>query len=135
MEFAARIPPRFLLSGLKEKVILRQAAAEVIPPELARRPKRPYRAPISRCFLGPGSEAYARELLSETRVKRAGYFDPAKVSKLVEKADRQQGFLSSERENMALVGIISTQLVHEQFIENFPGLPVREPGRIRVHRA
>lgn len=134
VEFAARIPPRFRLSGLKEKVILRQAAAEVIPSELARRPKRPYRAPISRCFLGPGSEAYVRGLLSEQQVKRAGYFDPLKVSKLVQKGDRQQGFLASERENMALVGIISTQLVHEQFIENFPG-QIEEPGNIKVYRS
>ena len=126
VEFACRIPPRYRLNGLKEKFILRQAARKIIPPELADRPKRPYRAPISRCFLGDGAPEYVRDLLSEGRIKKYGYFNPAKVTRLIEKGNRQKGFLLSERENMALVGILSTQLVHEQFIEHFPARP-REP--------
>jgi len=123
VEFACRIPPRYRLNGLKEKYILRQVARKIIPPELADRPKQPYRAPISRCFLGEGAPDYVRDLLSEDQIKKFGYFDPARVTKLVEKADRQKGFLLSERENMALVGILSTQLVHSQFIEHFPKCP------------
>jgi len=38
----------------------------------------------------------------------------------------------SERENMALVGIISTQLLNHMFIENFPAYPIKEPENIKV---
>ena len=132
VEFACRVPPRFRLRGLNEKFILRKAARRVIPAELANRPKRPYRAPISRCFLGMPKRDYVEELLSDTALLRSGYFDPAKVAKLSEKCRQQEGFLLSERENMALVGIISTQLLDCQFIQKFPYYPVQEPQKIKI---
>ena len=52
IEFAARVPPFYRLRGLRDKFILRKAAADLIPPDFAQRPKQPYRAPISRCFFG-----------------------------------------------------------------------------------
>jgi asparagine synthase (glutamine-hydrolysing) len=59
-------------------------------------------------------------MLSETSVKKAGYFDPAKVERLAAKCRTNAGQLLSERENMAIAGILSTQLLHRQFIEAFP---------------
>jgi asparagine synthase (glutamine-hydrolysing) len=120
VEFACRVPPHFRLRGLREKFILRKAAIQVVPAALANRPKRPYRAPISRCFLGNPPKDYVEEFLSESTLRHSGYFQSAKVAKLVEKCRKQEGFLLSERENMALVGILSTQLLHYQFIQNFP---------------
>jgi asparagine synthase (glutamine-hydrolysing) len=64
--------------------------------------------------------AYVDELLSETGLKRSGYFDAAKVQRLVAKCRQQEGRLVSERENMALVAILSTQLLDQQFIRDFP---------------
>jgi asparagine synthase (glutamine-hydrolysing) len=132
IEFASRLPTRFKLNGLNEKFILKKAAEDLIPQELIDRPKQPYRAPISNCFLGAESPDYIDDLLSEDELKRAGYFDASKVSKLVEKGRKQNGVLQSERENMALAGILSTQLVHHQFIENFPYKPVEEPKDVKV---
>ena len=132
VELACRIPPRYRMNGLKEKFVLRKAAADLIPIELAHRPKRPYRAPISRCFLGNSSLDYVEDLLSESVIRQTGYFDPGKVKKLMEKCRKQEGFLLSERENMALVGIISTQLLDHLFIRNFPPYPIQEPDNIRV---
>jgi asparagine synthase (glutamine-hydrolysing) len=60
-------------------------------------------------------------MLSEAALRRGGYFDPAKVGRLAAKCRTNAGQLLSERENMALVGILSTQLLHRQFIEEFPG--------------
>ncbi len=134
VEFASQIPPRYRLNGLKDKYILRQSAKSLIPPELAMRAKQPYRAPISRCFLGDHRPDYVRDLLSEEAIRQAGYFDPAKVSRLVEKCQRQEGKLLSERENMALVGILSTQLIDHQFITNFPGDPIQEPTNINIYK-
>jgi asparagine synthase (glutamine-hydrolysing) len=135
VEFACGIPPKYRLRGLKEKFILRKAAEDWIPPELAQRPKRPYRAPISRCFLGEPAPDYVEELLAETTIRRKGYFDPGRVKGLVEKCWKQEGFLLSERENMALVGILSTQLVDELFIQQFPTRSIQEPQNIQIFRA
>jgi asparagine synthase (glutamine-hydrolysing) len=134
-EFAFRVPPSYRLNGLKEKFILKQAAMGFLPEEIIKRPKQPYRAPMSSCFFGNSPLDYVDELLSEDSVKKAGYFHPSRVSKLVEKCRGQEGNLTSERENMALVGILSTQLVHYLFIENFPPHPINKPENIKVFRS
>jgi asparagine synthase (glutamine-hydrolysing) len=134
VEFASRIPPSYRLNGIKDKFILRKVAADLIPLELAQRPKRPYRAPINRCFLGDHAHEYVKELLSQSAIQEAQYFHPVRVAKLLEKCQKQGGYLSSERENMAIVGIISTQLLDHMFIRHFPGYPVHEPENIKVFR-
>lgn len=120
VEFAASLPPSFRMNGITEKYILKKAAQGMVPTELIERPKQPYRAPICQAFLGNTVHEYVHDLLSETAIKNAGYFDHKKTAKLVKKSQRQQGTLLSERENMALVGILSTQLLDFQFIKNFP---------------
>jgi len=132
VEFACSLPARYRLNGLKDKFLLRQIAEELIPSELARRQKQPYRAPISRCFLGDHSPGYVADLLSESALRKSGYFHPGNVAKLLDKCHKQEGKLLSERENMALVGILSTQLLHEMFIEKFPGYPVVEPEDVKI---
>jgi asparagine synthase (glutamine-hydrolysing) len=123
IEYAARTPPRFKLNGLTEKFILKKLARDYIPPELVERPKQPYRAPISGCFFNDEPPDYVAELLSEASLRKAGYFDPAKVERLAAKCRTNAGQLLSERENMALVGILSTQLLDHQFIRNSPSRP------------
>ncbi|MBM4340813.1 MAG: asparagine synthase (glutamine-hydrolyzing) [Deltaproteobacteria bacterium] len=132
VEFAAKVPAYYRLHVLRDKFILREAAKEIILPELANRPKQPYRAPTSRCFLGEKGDGYVQELLSERVLRESGYFHPGKVSKLVEKCQRQDGHLLSERESMALVGIISTQLLDHLFIKNFPPSPIQEPQNVKI---
>ncbi len=131
VEFACSLPPLYRLHGLKDKFILRRSANGLIPAELSQRPKQPYRAPISTCFLQ--GDDYARHLLSSPAVKDAGIFDPLRVSSLAEKCHRQDGRLTSERENMALVGILSTQLLHDQFVNRFPHKPVQPLHNLKVY--
>jgi asparagine synthase (glutamine-hydrolysing) len=132
VEFASRIAPGFKLNGLKEKYILKQVARKYIPAGLIERAKQPYRAPISRCFFNEDPPPFVAELLSEAAVKRGGYFDAVKVAGLAAKCSRQDGRLLSERENMALVGILSTQLLDDQFIRNFPSKSIEEPKNVKV---
>lgn len=133
VELAARIPPRYRLNGLNEKYILKQIARNIIPDALIDRPKQPYRAPISRCFFGKMTPDYVDELLSDENIQRTGYFENNRVQKLLLKCRRQEGKLLSERENMALVGILSTQLIDHQFIRNFPAHPIQDPKDVKVH--
>jgi asparagine synthase (glutamine-hydrolysing) len=116
IEFANRLPPGLKIRGLTEKFILRRAVRGVLPEEVATRTKQPYRAPDSQSFFTEGKAAadYVDELLSGERLRRAGYFDPVAVGKLVEKCrtGRAIGF----SDNMAFVGVLSTMLVDEMFI-------------------
>ncbi len=130
IEEAVKIPPGIRINGLTEKYILKKAARGVIPDALIDRAKQPYRAPISRCFFGKNAPDYVMELLSENSIKKSNYFDHGKVSRLVEKCTRDNGKLLSERENMAIVGILSTQLIDHFFIRNF----VEKPTVQREHK-
>lgn len=132
VELAAQIPAYYRLNGLNEKFILKKAARNMIPQELIDRSKQPYRAPISSCFFGENPPDYVEALLSEDSLKKTGYFNPERVSKLTSKCRRQKGRILSERENMALVGILSTQLVDHQFIRNFPAYPNQEAQDVKV---
>jgi asparagine synthase (glutamine-hydrolysing) len=132
VELACRMPPRLRMKGLKDKYILRKAAADLLPREVAWRPKQPYRAPISGCFLGDPPLDYAEELLSQRALQGTGCFHPKRVEGLLRKCRKQDGRLLSERENMALVGIISTQLLYHQFISNFPPYPIHEPENVKT---
>jgi asparagine synthase (glutamine-hydrolysing) len=119
VEFATRIPSRLKLRVLNEKFILKQSAGHLIPASIAKRPKQPYRAPEVKSFFGDGAprHEYVAELLSPERIRRDGVFNPAAVGKLVEKA--RNGRVQGIKDNMALVGILSTQLVIDQFINHF----------------
>jgi asparagine synthase (glutamine-hydrolysing) len=122
VEFASRLSPRLKMKVLNEKYLLKAAVGDLIPRSVRNRHKQPYRAPDSQSFLmGSGSEKlhdYAEELLSPRAITDAGVFDPGTVGKLVAKA--RQGQVISVRDNMAFVGILSTQLVADRFIKNFP---------------
>ena len=116
VEFAASIPPSLRLKGLNEKYILKKAVGDLVPPEVLARTKRPYRAPIRNAFLGPQAPDYVREMLSPEEVRKAGIFDPNAVTMLVRKCQIAPSV--SETDSMALVGVLSTQLLHKQFVEH-----------------
>lgn len=120
-EFAAALPPRLKMKVLNEKYLLKRCAGGLIPPAVKRRTKQPYRAPEGKCFFpsngrNPSLE-YVDEMLSSARIRRNGVFDSAAVGKLAGKMRNGQAI--GVRDNMALVGILSTQLILDQFIEGF----------------
>jgi asparagine synthase (glutamine-hydrolysing) len=115
-EFAARLPDRAKLPGLREKYLLRRAVQPLLPPDIVAREKRPYRAPILRAFMGPGAPAYVGELLDESRLRATGVFAPSAVAQLVEKCRRNADGFVSESDEMALVGILSVMLLDEFFV-------------------
>jgi len=119
IEFANRLHPRCKMRVLKEKYLLKQAMRERLPKAILQRHKQPYRAPDAAAFIGPEAPGYVAELLSSEVVARYGYFDPGKVARLVAKLQRAK--VPAARDNMALVGILSTQLWHAQVVagQNF----------------
>lgn len=119
IDFCSGLPPAWKLRGLTEKFLLREATAPLLPPEIRRRRKRPYRAPIHRCFFDPPCPDYLDDLLSATAIRHAGLFDPAAVAQLVAKARSAPSL--GETEDMAVAGVISTQLWHTQFVRGSRG--------------
>ncbi len=115
IEFANRLPPSLKLHGLTEKYLLKKSVAGLLPESVRTRAKQPYRAPDSQSFFEAGVPAgYVGDLLAAPSIRAAGYFDPVAVGKLFEKcrAGRAIGFA----DNMAFVAILSTMLLHEQFV-------------------
>ena len=124
IEFCNRLPPAMKMPVLVEKWLLKQLGAKYLPKTIWSRRKRPYRAPISRSFFNPKPLDFVTELLSPHAVKDSGYFKPSAVqmlrSKAISSSNGRNGL--SEMEDMALVGILSTQLIHKQFIQR-EGVP------------
>jgi len=115
-QFAASIPPSLKMKVLNEKYILKRCAQRLIPGSIARRTKQPYRAPEAKSFFTAGkARDYVEETLSPARIRKAGIFDPAAVQSLLGKF--RQGTAIGIKDNMAMTGIVSTQLVVDQFIE------------------
>jgi asparagine synthase (glutamine-hydrolysing) len=133
VEFAARIPPELKIRGLREKHILREAFRDLLPAVIGDRPKQPYRAPDNQSFVGPKAPAYVAEQLSLAAIDASGYFNSQAVGKLYAKcaSQNQIGF----RDNQGFVGVLSTQLWHQQFVRREPlpadaGLPATGSGRV-----
>lgn len=118
-EFCARLPDTLKLRGLREKWLLRRLGQRYLPPDIWQRRKRPYRAPIQRSFFparGPAPD-YVAECLSEHAVRNAGFFDATMVAALARKAAGDAPL--SEVEEMAVVGVLTTQLIHELYVRSF----------------
>jgi asparagine synthase (glutamine-hydrolysing) len=115
VEFCGLLKPRLKLHGLKEKHLLKKVARPFLPDAVWRRDKQPYRAPIEASFFPGGKPLdWVDELLAPKSLEAAGCFQPSAVQWLLTKL-RQQGFLS-ETDGMGLTGVLSTQLLHRQFI-------------------
>jgi asparagine synthase (glutamine-hydrolysing) len=123
MAVANALPAAHKLRVLDEKHVLKRVAEPLVPPDIVARKKQPYRAPNALCFFGAGAPDYVADLLSETALRDANVFDPAPVARLVAKcrarAENGGGDLSNS-DNMALVGVLSTQLLHHQFVASRP---------------
>jgi asparagine synthase (glutamine-hydrolysing) len=134
-EFAARLPDGMKLSGLTEKYLLRRAVRPLLPPEIVRREKRPYRAPILRAFMGHGAPAYVDELLESARLREAGIFAPSAVQQLVQKCRRNVNTFVSESDEMALVGVLSVMLLDEVFVRRPALAAPSEPTKVVIGAA
>jgi len=135
IEFCSTLPDKFKLNGMNEKFLLKKLMHGKIPESIVKRPKQPYRAPISSVFLGKGRPEYIAEMLSERQTRQAGIFNYNSVSALLGKIGNTG--TASEVESMALTSVISTHLLYNQFIENnnseFHSAPLKNLKVIQDH--
>ena len=128
---AESLPARYKLRVLDEKNVLKRAAAEFLPQEIRRRAKQPYRAPDALAFTGPSAKEWVAEVASDASLADAGIFEPAAAHALLTKCAARAGSGQfSNSDNMAVTGVLSTQLVYEQFIRRQP--EAEAPRQIRT---
>ena len=131
--FASTLPPTLKMRALKEKLLLKQVARTLVPAEIWRRSKQPYRAPGAKVFFTAKDDVIA-DLLEPAQLRRAGIFDPSSVARLVSKCRDRERLSASD--DMALVAIISTQLLVDRFINHFHSAAYGRSysGTAHVHR-
>ncbi len=117
VEFASRLPVKLKMKVLNEKYLLRYCAKDLVPASVLARRKQPYRAPEGASLLQPAAREYVEDLLSPRSIQRDGIFDAGSVGKLLDKFRR--GSAIGIKDNMSLVGIVSTQLLMHQYIHHF----------------
>lgn len=118
IEFANKLHPKFKMRGLNEKHLLKRALQRYLPTRTVARYKQPYRAPDIDSFFKDGTPPdYVTDLLSPPAIRAAGYFDTERVALLLRKISSKKaiGF----KDNMAFIGILSTQLWHHHFVVDF----------------
>jgi asparagine synthase (glutamine-hydrolysing) len=118
---AESLPPSYKLRVLDEKHVLKRAAAGVVPQEILLRKKQPYRAPDALSFAEPEAFDWIEEVAGIDALSEAGIFNPEGARQLIGKCRaRAADGQFSNADNMALVGVLSTQLVYDQFIRRRP---------------
>ena len=124
---AESLPPAYKLKVLDEKHVLKRVAADVVPAEILNRKKQPYRAPDALSFAGPEAEEWIEAVADRASLAEAGVFAPQAARQVIEKCRaRAASGQFSNADNMAVVGILSTQLLFDRFLRRAPdpGPPV-----------
>jgi asparagine synthase (glutamine-hydrolysing) len=114
---ADSLPDSYKLKVLDEKHVLKRVAAGAVPAEILARKKQPYRAPDAAALV---DAPYVDELVSTSALRESGVFEPAPVLRLLDKCRARGDGQFSNADNMALVGVLSTQLLHRQLIARQP---------------
>jgi asparagine synthase (glutamine-hydrolysing) len=116
IEYCSKLPDRFKLNSLNEKFILKKLSLGKVPESISNRPKQPYRAPISNIFNNITTPEYIHEILSDHSLNSSGIFDSKKVKIL--QSNLNQKKTGTEIDQMAIVGILSSQILFKKFIKD-----------------
>ncbi|HLR47242.1 MAG TPA: asparagine synthase-related protein, partial [Deinococcales bacterium] len=110
------------------KHLLRRAVSPLLPRDIGKREKQPYRAPLLRPFLGPAAPEWVTELLDAASVTTNGLFSAGRVTGLAAKARKNLDRGVSEMDEMALMGVLSTLLLDHTLGSNPQAAAPAEPA-------
>jgi asparagine synthase (glutamine-hydrolysing) len=116
---ALALPTRHKIRGLSKKVLLRKAAAPLLPREIVHGKKRGFAIPAAAWLRGE-LEPFARQTLSRETLERQGFFQPDVVTRLLD--DHVAG---REDRSRQLWGLLAFTLWHERHVERAPQVPSR----------
>jgi asparagine synthase (glutamine-hydrolysing) len=95
VEFVLSVPPSLKMRNGTLKYLLRHVASRYLGQARARTKKAAFYLPV-RKFFGADFDTFVRDTLSESGVRRDGFFNPAAVNRLVD-AGLTDGLLESKR--------------------------------------
>jgi asparagine synthase (glutamine-hydrolysing) len=112
---AQALPTRLKVSGLRKKRLLRQAAAPLLPRRIVYGRKRGFSIPAAAWLRGE-LEPFARDVLSPETLRRQAFFQPAAVTRLLDRHLAGKEDLSRQ-----LWGLLAFTLWYERHVERTPG--------------
>jgi asparagine synthase (glutamine-hydrolysing) len=115
VEFCMGLKSQDKMRGLNEKYILKKLMNGHLPESVVKRTKQAYRAPVASGLLSKQAPAYLREMISPEQIQKVGIFNSQSVEKMIGKMAAGNGV--TENENMALAGILSTQILWDLFVD------------------
>jgi asparagine synthase (glutamine-hydrolysing) len=83
IEFIARLPTRFKISGITLKAIFKKALRNVLPEQILSRRKMGFGVPLDHWFRGQLSD-YLHDILLSSRALGRGYFKPGAVEHVID---------------------------------------------------
>ena len=116
---ALALPRRYKVRGLSKKVLLRKAAAPLLPREIVHGKKRGFSIPAAAWLRGE-LEPFTRETLSPDVLRRQGFFRPDVVGRLLD--DHVAG---NEDRSRQLWGLLAFTLWYERHVEREPSAAPR----------
>jgi asparagine synthase (glutamine-hydrolysing) len=119
VELACRMPIGTKLRGGRAKRVLCEAFPELLPPQVARRPKMGFGVPLASWFRGELKD-YSRQVLLDPRAGQRGYFRPGVVERMWN--EHQTGAFDHGQRLWALLFF---ELWHRQWTD-------REPSQVAV---
>jgi asparagine synthase (glutamine-hydrolysing) len=123
VELAAAIPSSIKFKKRIKKYILKEALRDLLPGMILDRKKAGFNVPVN-AWLAGKMKRMAQDLLSPERIAKAGFFEPAYISRLL-----SEHFERKADHSFPLWGLMCFQIWFERFIEPdavVPPKPVRE---------
>lgn len=119
LEFAASLPLSMrLANGLKEKQILKDTFAALLPAEISARSKQPYRAPDAVSFLSSASKHdFIDAALAPSELSKIEVLDTSTCLRFVDMLRAKPVDKISQAENQAFVLLLSISLLNNSFVE------------------
>ena len=111
MEFAATIPVSLKLKGFTTKHILKKALWDIVPRDILTRGKEGFSIPIKN-WLMQELRPLLEDTLSEARLKRRGYFQPAYVRQLM-----TEHLNGKENHSHRLWALMMVEIWHQAYID------------------
>jgi asparagine synthase (glutamine-hydrolysing) len=127
VEFMARVPARFKLSGRTSKYLLKSALRTIVPKEILQRRKMGFGIPLAAWLRSSLREVLEDSVGSQAALSR-GYFRGEAVQQMLR--DHMHG---SDEHQYVLWDLLMLELWHRRFIDSAPTAR-GEPAAVLVQR-
>ena len=111
VEFAATIPSKYKIHGLKLRHIQKKAMQDILPPEVINKKKKGFGCPMGNWIKNDLHE-YVFDLLSEETIKRRGYFSHGVIKNMINDHYNNRGDYTDH-----ILALISFELWHQAYLD------------------